>query len=187
MSAQEGGQGLNTAGTGYGSLFDTNEFVLKKKIMSLREHYDIEDKLGNKIVGVDGNYLQVPTKFVVINSHDGSETMRIEGKMLSMHDQFSFKDPTGSEFAVIRKKIATLVHDQYWLEQNGKEVMRIYGDFMEHEYSMQANNQQVALVHKKWVSLADQYCISILADVDRRLVIGATIVIEHIEVTKRSH
>jgi uncharacterized protein YxjI len=43
----------------------------------------------------------------------------------------------------------------------------------------------VASVHKKWVSVRDQLGVSITGDVDHRAVIGAVIVIEHVEVTKR--
>ncbi|MGA3289371.1 MAG: hypothetical protein ABSD42_03925 [Candidatus Bathyarchaeia archaeon] len=63
--------------------------------------------------------------------------------------------------------------------------MRIYGDFTEHEYQMQVAGVAVAFVHKKWLSVRDQLGVSITGDVDHRVVIGAFIVIEHVEVTKK--
>ena len=63
--------------------------------------------------------------------------------------------------------------------------MRIYGDFTEHEYQMELDGTPVASIHKKWVTIRDQLGVSITGEVDHRIVIGAVIVIEHIEVTER--
>jgi uncharacterized protein YxjI len=65
--------------------------------------------------------------------------------------------------------------------------MRIYGDFTEHDYQFEVDGVLVASVHKKWITLRDQIGISITGEVDHRIVIGAVIVIEHIEVTERQN
>ena len=36
----------------------------------------------------------------------------------------------------IKKKIAKLVGEEFWVEKNGVDFMRIYGDFTEHEYQL---------------------------------------------------
>jgi hypothetical protein len=38
-----------------------------------------------------------------------------------------------------------------------------------------------------WVSMRDQFGISIIGEVDHRVVIGTMIAIEHLEVTEREH
>lgn len=75
----------------------------------------------------------------------------------------------------------------FGLKKNGVEFMRIYGDFTEHDYQFEVDGALVASVHKKWVTLRDQIDISITGEVDHRIVIGAVIVIEHIEVTERQN
>ena len=50
-------------------ILEANDFVMKKKILSLREHYDFEDLSGAKIGEADGNLFQVPAKFSVIDIH----------------------------------------------------------------------------------------------------------------------
>jgi uncharacterized protein YxjI len=50
---------------------------------------------------------------------------------------------------------------------------------------MEVNGVQVATVHKKWFSVRDQIGLSITGEgVDHRVLLGALIVIEHIEVAK---
>ena len=91
------------------------------------------------------------------------------------------------ELGTIKKKIVKLIGEEFWVEKNGVEFMRIYGDFTEHDYQFEVDGALVASVHKKWVTLRDQIEISITSEVDHRIVIGAVIVIEHIEVTERQN
>jgi uncharacterized protein YxjI len=166
------------------SLLDVDDFVLKKKILSLREHYDLEALDGTKLGEADGNLFQWPAKFVVADSA-GSELMRLEGKVLAFRRQFTFYDDTGMELGTMKKKLAKLIGEEYWIEKDGVEFMRISGNFTEHDYRMQVGGLDVASVHKKWVSVRDQLGVSIQGEVDHRVVIGAVIVIEHVEVTEK--
>lgn len=172
--------------SGSNSLLEISDFVLKKKILSVREHYDLEDKAGMKLGEADGNLFQVPAKFVVVDIN-GSELMRLQGKVISLRKQFTFYDSAGGELGTIKKKIVKLIGEEFWVEKDGVEFMRVYGNFTEHDYQMEINGVQVASVHKKWVSVRDQLGVSITGEVDHRVVIGAVIVIEHIEVTERAH
>jgi len=167
------------------SLLEAEDFVMKKKILSLREHYDFEDLSGTKLGEADGNFFQVPAKFLVVDTH-GLELLHLEGKVLSLRHQFTIFSPSGEELGTMKRKIAKLIGEEFWLEKDGVEFMRIYGNFTEHDYQMELNGALVASVHKKWVSVRDQFGVSINGNVDHRVVIGAVIVIEHVEVTERA-
>jgi uncharacterized protein YxjI len=152
--------------------------------LSAREHYDFLDLQGNKLGEADGNLVQIPPKFQVIDPH-GAELMHLQGKTLSLRHEFTLDSPDGTALATVKKKVATFGHQEYWLERDGQEFMRIYGDFTSHEYQMETAGQTVAAVHRKWVSLRDQMGVSITGNVDHQVVIGAAIVIEHVEVTEK--
>jgi uncharacterized protein YxjI len=166
------------------SLLETSDFIMQKKILSAREHYDFMDLKGNKLGEADGNIVQIPPKFVVLDTH-GFELMHLQGKTFSLRREFTFYDSAGQELATIKRKIAKLVGEEFWIEKDGEEFMRIYGDFTEHEYQIEVSGQSVATVHKKWVTVRDQLGVSITGEVDHRVIIGAVIVIEHVEVTER--
>jgi uncharacterized protein YxjI len=167
-------------------LFETNDVVLKKKILSVREHYDFEDLEGTKLGYVEGNILQFPPRFLLFDNR-GSELMHLEGKMVSIRNQFTIYDNQGVELGTIKKKIVKLIGEEFWVEKNGFEFMRIYGDFTEHDYKFEVDGALVASVHKKWVTLRDQIDISMTSEVDHRVIIGAVIVIEHLEVNERQN
>jgi len=167
-------------------LLAINEIVLKrKKMISMKEHYDMEDRNGMKLGEAEGNLFQLPARFVIKNI-DGSELMHIEGKIFSLRKQFSIYDNIGQLLGTIKKKLVKLIGQEYWVERNGVNSMRILGNFTGHDYQMEINGVQVATVHKKWFSVRDQIGLSITGEaaVDHRVVLGALIVIEHIEVTK---
>ena len=166
------------------SLSGVNDIVLKKKLISMHEHYDLENVTRTKLGEAEGNLFQFPVKFTVKDTN-GSELMRLEGKRFSLRKQFTIYDNAGAELGIMQKKIAKLIGEEYWVEKAGVEFMRIYGNFTEHDYQMQVNGVQVASVHKKWFSVRDQLGVSITGEIDHRVVIGAVIVIEHIEVTER--
>ena len=192
LASQQATTGNSTSFTpagvsGSSTLLNTNDLIMTKKILSLREHYDIQDRNGMKIGEGDGNFVQVPAKFIVSEITDSSakkEFMHIDGKVLSLRHQFTLYDENGNSLGELKKKIAKLIGQEYWLELNGKELMRIYGKFSQHDYQMSINGQQVAQVHRQWVSINNQFDVSITGEVDPRIVIGSAIVIEHLEITE---
>lgn len=169
-------------------LFAINEIVLKKKkLISMKEHYDLEDRNGMKLGEAEGNLFQIPPKFVVMDTN-GSKLMYIEGKTFSLRREFSLYDDTGKLLGTIKNKLLKLTGQEYWLERNGVKFMRIFGNFTGLDYKMEVHGVIVATVHRKWFSVRDQIGLSITGDeaaVDHRVILGVLIVIEHIVLTKR--
>jgi len=120
----------------------------------------------------------------ITDSSAKNEVMHIDGKVLSLRHQFTLYDANGNSLGELKKKIAKLIGQEYWLELNGKELMRIHGKFSQHDYQMSINGQPVAQVHRQWVSINNQFDVSITGNVDPRIVIGSAIVIEHLEITQ---
>ena len=167
-------------------LLAAKEIILRKKMISMIEHYDVEDRKGTKIGEAEGNLFQIRPKFVVKDIND-SKLMYIEGKTFSVRREFSFYDNAGKFLGTMKNKLLKLRGQEYRLERNGTELMRIFGNFTGLDYQMEINGVQVATVHKKLFSMRDKIRLSITGEtVDHRIVLGALIVIEHIEVTKRS-
>jgi uncharacterized protein YxjI len=165
------------------SLIDAADFIVQRKILSAHEHYDYIDLHGNQLGIAEGNLLQVPPKFQIKDTH-GTELLHMQGKTLSLHREFAFYSPDGAQLATIKKKVATFAGQEYWLEKDGAECMRIFGDFSNHQYQMECSGQSVAEVHRKWVTLRNEMGVSITGNVDHLLVIGAVTVIEHIETSE---
>ncbi len=186
LSTTEGGRGGSPPSAFPNILLSTKDFVMTKKILSIREHYDFTTRDGTKLGEGDGNFLQFPAKFTVLDANN-SEIMHLNGKLLSIRREFDIYDPSGNLVGIMKKKLVKLIGSEYWVERNGVDYMRIFGNFVEHDYRMEIDKVQVAQVHRKWVSIRDQFGVSITGNADPRIVIGVVIAIEHEEVTERRH
>jgi len=51
------------------SLLEANNFVMQKRILSGQEHYDFPRRKGNQLGAANGNIVQIPPKFVVVDTH----------------------------------------------------------------------------------------------------------------------
>ncbi len=130
-------------------LLAINEIVLKKqKIISMKEHYDLEDRNGMKFVEAEGNLFQFPARFVV-KDVNGSKLMYIEGKTFSLRKEFSLYDNARKFLGTIKNKLLKLTGQEYWLERNGVEFLRIFVNFTGLDYQKEVYGVQVATVHKK--------------------------------------
>jgi len=98
------------------SLIEANDFIMQKKILSVREHYDFLDLQGNKLGEADGNLVQVPPKFAVLDTH-GMELMHMQGKTFSLHREFTFYSSANEELGTIKRKIAKIVGEEFWIEK----------------------------------------------------------------------
>jgi uncharacterized protein YxjI len=110
----------------------------------------------------------------------------MQGKTLSLSREFTIYGSSGEALATIKKKVETFAYQEYLVEKDGGESMRVHGDFTNHKYPVDSAGQNVTVVHGKWVSMRDQMCVSITGSIDHRIVIGVAIIIEHIDVTQQS-
>jgi uncharacterized protein YxjI len=178
------------------SLLEAGELILIKKIISIRRQYDFMDRNGTKLGEADGNIAQVPPKFRVIDNH-GVEIMHLQGKAFSKQKDYTFYSPSGEEIGIMR---AIFEKDelQFLVERNGEQFMFIHRELSSkplleelvtlpnpdeflrglQDYVMEIGGQTVARVHRKWLSVRNQIELSIIGEVDHRLIIGAVIVIE---------
>ncbi len=171
----------------YGNI-DIIKKIWKNRILSIL-HYDLEDRAGTKLGEA---FLSELSKFVV-NDASGSEVMHIEragmhaGLHVVIRDPFTFYDPAGEELGTMQRKLATFFgREEFWVEKDGVEFMRIYVDSSERNYKMQVRGFQVASAYKHMRAFRpEQLDISIIGGVDRRVVIGAVIVIEFLNATTR--
>jgi uncharacterized protein YxjI len=165
-------------------LFKINNLVMKKRFF-LSGNIDFQDIKGASLASAEANFGQIPPKNLSSSTRMVQSSCVFREKWFSLRSEFVIYDSQGVALGTSRRKIAKLIGEEFWVEKDGVEFMRIYGDFTEHDYRFEVNGSAVASIHKKWVSLRDEIGISMTGLVDHRVVLGAVIVIEHIEVSER--
>jgi uncharacterized protein YxjI len=182
------------------NLLEANEFIIIKKILTVRRHYDFLDVQGNTIGEADGSMVQIPPKFNVFDSR-GIEVMRLRGKVLSNDKIYTFYDSVGEQIGTIRE-IFQAGEVRFLVEKDGQQLMSIHrqpsskstleslvslpnpDEFLEPllNYVIEVDGQTVAKFYRKWPAIRNKIKLSITREVDHRLVIGSVIVVEYVDV-----
>jgi uncharacterized protein YxjI len=93
-------------------ILEADEFVMKKKILSLYEHYDFEDLHGVKRDEADGNLFQFPVE-IHCHGYSWSRGYAFKGKVLTLRNQFPIYSPSAEELETIWRKIVKLIGEEF--------------------------------------------------------------------------
>jgi uncharacterized protein YxjI len=168
------------ASVGSGSVFTGTEYIIEQKIVALRDTFGIEDRNGTLLAYVKKKIVSWGPQFY-FETPDGMRLGEMRGKVLTIRPTFEIYDGQGL-VACVKKKVLKLLGSEWWLEDStGKEIGRIKGNITEHNFSIQSSSgTQVALIHKKWVSVRDSYGIEILSqELNPYVIVAYAIAMDH--------
>jgi uncharacterized protein YxjI len=157
-----------------------NEYIIEQKIVALQETLGIKDRNGNLLAYAKKKLVSWGPQFV-FETPDGTGFGEMRGKVLTVRPTFEIYNKQGL-VAVVRKKILKLLGSEWWLEDSsGKEIGRIKGNITQHDFSiLSPSGNQVAQVHKKWVSVRDAYGVEIQSqEIDPYVIIAYVIAMDN--------
>jgi uncharacterized protein YxjI len=164
------------------SVFAGKEYIIEQKIAALRDTFGVKDRNGNLLAYVKKKIVSWGPQFF-FETPDGARLGEMRGKVLTVRPTFEIYD-TQSLVAVVKKKILKLIGSEWWLEDgSGTEIARIKGNVTEHNFSIQSpSGSEIALIHKKWVSVRDSYGIEILnQELNPYVAIAYAIAMDHVQ------
>jgi uncharacterized protein YxjI len=169
-------------------MLDSKEFTVDQRLLSVRNTYAINNKLGEQLGFVKQEFLSWGPHFW-LEDNSGNRLGEIDGKVLTVHHEYEIKDKDSKVKARIKKKILKLFGSEWWMEDaEGREIARIKGNVVRHTYDIVGSDKTViAKVHLNWVTISDEYCIEIVRqDFDPLLVLGYAVAMDHVEHSERS-
>ncbi len=168
------------AEAGSGSVFTGTQYIIEQKIVALRDTFGVKDRNGNLLAYVKKKLVSWGPQFY-FETPEGTRLGEMRGKVLTIRPTFEIYDTQGL-VAVVKKKVLKLLGSEWWLEDaSGTEVGRIKGNITEHNFLIQSpSGSQVALIHKKWVSVRDSYGVEVLSkELDPYVIIAYAIAMDH--------
>ncbi len=173
------------AGTGSSSVFTGTQYIIEQKIVALRNTFGIKDRNGTLLAYVKKKIVSLGPQFY-FETLDGGRLGEMRGKILTIRPTFEIYDAQGL-VAVVKKKVLKLLGSEWWLENaSGVEVARVKGNITEHNFSIQSyTGNEIAQIHKKWVSVRDSYGIEISSqELDPYVIVAYAIAMDHVEFKK---
>ena len=145
---------------------------LKQKLFSIRDKFSVYDENENPLYNVVGKIMTVHNEHSIIDNN-GQEVAKVHKKILSLMPKFYIERPLGREYE-LKGKLA-IGHEVYVIDELD---WKLKGKFLEHDYTITKDDEEIASVHQKWLSWGDTYEISVADGVDEVLVLGVMLCID---------
>jgi uncharacterized protein YxjI len=167
---------------------DNREFLVDQRLLSVRNTYVLRNRAGEQLGFIKQEFLSWGPHFW-FEDNSGTRWGEIDGKVVTIHNEYAVKDMHGQIKAKIKKKVLKLFGSEWWMEDaNGIEMARIKGNIVHHTYDVIAPDKTtIAKVHLNWATVSDEYCIEIAKqDFDPLLVLSYAVAMDHVEHPNKS-
>ena len=187
--------------------------IIKKKNSRYHEAGEGSDSRLKEEYGTPAKTLYTTTKIMTFHHHiditDEQETVvyTSQSKMISIHDKTDVVRADGSPVAHIERKILTLREVHFVTMEDGTEFQlsneilhiikdvtnivglgwRIDGNILQMNFVLKDENEQIiAAIGQKAISLHDKYCIDIYQPQYEEIVVAILIALEHMLTDRRN-
>ena len=152
-------------------------YVMKEKILAWGDDFTIRDESGLEVFYVDGKIFSFGDKLSFRDVASKKELAVIDQKLLSVGPTYEiFRG--GKRAAVVKKKLFTLLRNQFSVDVPGPDDLEAQGDFINKDYTFTRRRKTVAEVSKKWFRISDTYGIDIAPGEDDVLILASSVVID---------
>lgn len=154
------------------------KYVLKQKLFSIGDDFNILDENNDKIYKIDGKLLTIGEKFY-FEDKKGNKIFKIKKKLIRFTDTYHIEKDK-KVYAKISKDMFTIFGEKFELETPYGDI-KIKGNIIDYDFSFYFEKRKVATVSKKLVSIRDKYTIDIDESFpDHPLILACTMVIDMI-------
>jgi uncharacterized protein YxjI len=151
-------------------------FVIRERLISIGNDFDVMDEHGNKVFHVDGKVLSVRNK-VVVEDLSGAEVAVVHRHLVAMRPTYQITIG-GEKAAEVRKKLFTPFREKFTIDVPGPDDLEMKGDLLDHEYVIERGGDEVAAVSKRWLTIRDTYAVRIGPDVDPLLILCSVLALD---------
>jgi uncharacterized protein YxjI len=149
-------------------------FQMKEKLISIGDDYWIEKDNGERAFRVNGKVARIRDSWVLEDTQ-GNEVASIKERKLSVRD--AIKIDLGGRQATVKKAMLGL-RDRFHVEVEHGEDLTVKGNFVDHEYEIERDGDQIAEISKKWLRVRDSYGVEVSDPLDVVLVLAVTVAVD---------
>ena len=148
------------------------KYYLKQHLFTLRDRFSVYDADENEFFTVKGDLFRIGKQFHIYYP-DGGEIAYVKQKVVSFLPQYHvFRH--GECFAKIIKELS-FFRPKYRIEGPN---WRVEGDLFAHDYRITDGIQEIASVHKQWLSWGDTYEINVSYEADHIAALAVVLAID---------
>ncbi len=152
-------------------------YQMRQKLLSIGDDFWIEDNHGNRCFKVNGKAVRVRDT-MIFEDANGTELFKIQERMLRVRDTMEIENAGGSNAASVKKAMISPLRERWHVEVAGGSDIKVQGNIVDHEYTLEANGDKVAEVSKRWLRVADTYGVEVQPDQNAALVLAIVAVVD---------
>jgi uncharacterized protein YxjI len=133
------------------------KYYIKQKVFSIGDKYEIYDENETPVFNVKGEIFTIGSKLHLYDLND-KELYYIKRRVFTFLPKYEIYQD--DKLIANATKQFTFFVSRITIESDLGNF-EIDGDFISHEYTIYCDGQQVASIHKKWLSWGDSYEIEI--------------------------
>jgi uncharacterized protein YxjI len=159
-------------------------YLIREHIFRLGEHADITDESGRTVLRVDGKVLSLHNR-LVIRDAGGGEVAQVHRRLAALRPTYQIS-VGGEKVAEVRKHFLTPFGDRFTIDIPGPDDLEMEGNLLDHEFTIAQAGQTIATVSKRWFSLHDTYAVDIAQGQDHLLILASVLALDLAEEQERA-
>ena len=152
-------------------------YQMRQRMIAIGDDYVIENDQGERMFRLDGKALRI-RKTILFEDMDGRELCKIQERMLRVRDSMEIEGPDGGRIAIVHKAMITPLRERWIVDLEDTPDLRVQGNVVDHEYTIERNGAKVAEVSKRWFRVRDSYGVEVAPGENDVLVLAVTAVID---------
>jgi uncharacterized protein YxjI len=156
---------------------EATRYQMRQRMISIGDDYTIENDRGERVYKLDGKALRI-RKTIRFEDMDGRELYKIQERMLHIRDSMEIEAPDGHRAALVQKAMIAPFRERWEIKTDDGPDMKIQGNIVDHEYTIERDGHKVAEVSKRWFRVRDTYGVEVFPGEDDILILAATAVVD---------
>jgi uncharacterized protein YxjI len=152
-------------------------FKMRQRLLAFGDDFYVEDEAGQRVFWIDGKMLRIRDT-LFFKTMQGQEVYRIQEKLARIRDTMTIDRAGGGVVARVHKALITPLRDRFEVDIPGGANLKVQGNVLQHEYSLERNRMTVAIVSKRWFRIRDTYGVEVAPGEDALLILAIAVCID---------
>ena len=148
-------------------------YVIRERLFRLGEDSDITDETGQPVLRVDGKVLSLHNR-LILRDPAGREAGQVHRKLAALRPTYEITID-GKDVAEVRERLFTPFGERFTVSVHGAGDMQIDGDLLSHEFTIERDGQTVATISKRWLTMTASYAVEVAPGEDDLLILASVL------------
>jgi uncharacterized protein YxjI len=151
-------------------------YVIRERLFRLGEDAGITDEAGRPVLRVDGKVLSLHNR-LILRDPAGRQIGQVHRKLAALRPAYQITID-GTDVAEVRRHLFTAFGERFTIGVHGAGDMQISGDLLSHEFTIDRDGQTVAAISKRWLSMTASYAVQVAPGEDDVLILASVLALD---------